>query len=162
MECRAKKGHVNHRRECKTQERGEKPSLDIKIKPPQWRLESISQNLTKGWKCERLPYFHWWFSPLNSSIKYREWQLSKSFTALIRPLSTRLMKPNLFFTLPPMQHHSFFRNSKFVHSCCYALQQLVARANRREWAWTGWLADRLEKKANKQITCVRKSCCEAS
>ena len=47
MECRAKKGRVNHRRECKTQEPGEKPSQDIeKIKPPQWRLESISRSLS--------------------------------------------------------------------------------------------------------------------
>ena len=37
-------------------------------------------------------------------------QLSKSFTVVIQPLSTRLIKPNFCFTLPPTQHHSFSRN----------------------------------------------------
>ena len=43
-------------------------------------------------------------------------QLSKSFTVVIRPLSTRLIKPNFCFTLPPTQHHSFFRNWKLVNT----------------------------------------------
>ena len=42
-------------------------------------------------------------------------QHSKSFTVVIQPLSTRLIKPNFCFTLPPTQHHSFFRNQKFIH-----------------------------------------------
>ena len=33
---------------------------------------------------------------------------------VIQPLSTSLKKPYFCFTLPPTQHHSFFRNYKFV------------------------------------------------
>ena len=33
---------------------------------------------------------------------------------VIQPLSTRLIKPNFCFTLPPTQHHSFFRNLKHI------------------------------------------------
>ena len=36
---------------------------------------------------------------------------SKSFMVVIPPLSTHLIKPNFcFWSLPPTQHHSFFRN----------------------------------------------------
>ena len=36
---------------------------------------------------------------------------SQPFSVLmIQPLSTRLIKPNFCLTLPPKQHHSFFRN----------------------------------------------------
>ena len=37
-------------------------------------------------------------------------KLSKSFTVVIQPLSTCLIKPNFCFTLPPTQYRSFFRN----------------------------------------------------
>ena len=36
--------------------------------------------------------------------------LSKFFTVVIQPLSTRLIKPNFCFPLPRTQPHSFFRN----------------------------------------------------
>ena len=42
-------------------------------------------------------------------------QPSKSFSVLSLLSSTRLIKPNFCLSLPVMQHHSFFRNKKFVY-----------------------------------------------
>ena len=48
-------------------------------------------------------------------------QLSKSFTVVIQPLSTRLIKPTfLFWSPPPTQHHSFFRNYKSISSTVFS------------------------------------------
>ena len=51
---------------------------------------------------------------LNSDRNFRNlWHNGKhpkSFTMVIQPLSTRLMKPNFCSTLPPTKYHSFFRN----------------------------------------------------
>ena len=40
------------------------------------------------------------------------WLEARAIMVLIQPLSTRLIKPN--FTLPSIQHRSFFRNYKSV------------------------------------------------
>ena len=46
-----------------------------------------------------------------SHDKYRlKRQLFKSSIVAIQTLSIRLIKPNFYFTLPPTQYHSFFRN----------------------------------------------------
>ena len=70
----------------------------IKVELPPWKI----------WKADFLSV-----SPSSFALtkgEHSKRQLSKSFTVVIRPLLTRLMKPNSCFTLSPTQHHSFFRN----------------------------------------------------
>ena len=41
-------------------------------------------------------------------------QLPKSLTVVIQPQSTRLIKPNFCFNLPPTQHHGFFEKLESI------------------------------------------------
>ena len=73
------------------------------------------------------PYFHQWQSsttlpyklttPQNSSVRsdaevMLQTQPSKSFSMVIQPLSTRLIKANFCLTLPPTQHHRISTKQK--------------------------------------------------
>ena len=61
-------------------------------------------------------------------------QLSKSFTVVIQPLSTGLIKLNFCFTLSPTQYHSFFRNWKSIYKCIRGVEPGITSLKSSKWS----------------------------